>query len=128
MKNVSSKTLKNAGTKKAKTGPTKASKSPTRSKRTTSQMWWWDLDVLNSKVISLYKTERNFHVSGEIIQRLILGFSLTEITESGEILVRSIRIGPKGLEYRGPLAKKYRGIGWNEIDYLWESKDTKAVE
>lgn len=117
MKKPSSKTLKVVATKKAKTGSMKVKKSRTSSKRTTSPTsYWTTASVSNLKDSYLTATGESWSVSGDVIPKSTCEFCLVETTRLGEGVNRTIRIGLKGLEYRGQSGGKFHKIGWDELD------------
>lgn len=122
MKLKSSKTSKSVATKKAKTGRTKAKGSRTSSKpRTSRTLYWLTVGVSNLKDIYLTSTGASLNVSGDLTPTSSCVFCLAETTPSGKEVIRNIRIGQKGLEYRGPSEDNYRMIGWSELEIFTQS-------
>lgn len=126
MKKKLSKTSKPVATKKAKTGRTKVKKSRTSSKPSTSQISFVNLLGSNLKGTYLTLTDENLSASFDLTRKSNFTFYLHETIPSGKEVSRSIRIGPKGLEYRGPLDDKYQMIGWSDLEDI--AMDCEALD
>jgi hypothetical protein len=111
MKKGSAKTSNREGSKKTKTGSTKEKKSRTKSSTTTYQTLWSVNAALNSKDIWTSQLGENWNLSCYTTPDSICEFYFNAITGSDPAVEYGIRIGPKGLEFRGPSEKRYRTIG-----------------
>lgn len=111
MSKKSAKTSKAGATKKAKTGSTKAKKSRTASKRTTSPTWYVDVFGSNLKDISSTMIGASLSQWFDVTPTSTLEFSLRRTTSSKGEAELAIRIGPNGLEYRLPSDEAFQKIG-----------------
>lgn len=111
MKKESANTSKKKATKKGKTGGTKKKSSRTQSKPTMSPTWLLEMCGLSLKDTWIMNHGENLKLLSDVIPKSTCEFSLCATTESGKEVRHAIRIGPNGLEYRGPLERDYRKLG-----------------